>query len=37
MKDLKVKLRVRLIIIKKGKILLSYVKDEDFIFTLEAK
>lgn len=37
MKDLKVKLRVRLIIIKKGKILLSYVKDEDFYFYIGGK
>lgn len=33
----KIKVRVRLIIIKQGKILLSYVKDEDFYFYIGGK
>lgn len=33
----KINLRVRLIIIKKGKILMSYVKDEDFYFFIGGK
>lgn len=33
----KIKVRVRLIIIKQSKILLSYVKDEDFYFYIGGK
>lgn len=35
--DKKIKVRVRLVIIKEGKILLSYVKDEDFYFYIGGK
>lgn len=35
--DIKINPRVRLIIIKKGKILMSYVKDEDFYFFIGGK
>jgi ADP-ribose pyrophosphatase YjhB (NUDIX family) len=35
--DKKIKVRVRLVIIKNGKILLSYVKDEDFYFYIGGK
>lgn len=37
MSDSKIKPRVRLIIIKNNKILLSYVKDEDFYFYIGGK
>lgn len=36
-KEKKIKPRVRLIIIKNGKILMSYVKDEDFYFFIGGK
>jgi ADP-ribose pyrophosphatase YjhB (NUDIX family) len=36
-KNVKINPRVRLIIIKKGKILMSYVKDEDFYFFIGGK
>lgn len=35
--DKKIKIRVRLVVIKNGKILLSYVKDEDFYFYIGGK
>ena len=35
--DNKIKPRVRLIIIKEGKILMSYVKDENFYFFIGGK
>lgn len=37
MEDRKIKVRVRLIIIKNNKILLSYTKDEDFYFFIGGK
>lgn len=37
MDDSKIKVRVRLIIIKNGKVLLSYTKDEDFYFYIGGK